>query len=634
MFSPSYRRPLSVNKPLFSICLIARNESKTLPRLINSLKEFQERGGEILLLDTGSTDTTIQVAESYGLKVHAVGDKFITYFDKKLADKINNIFVINNEIPIVKEGDKNFDFAAARNYIAQFASNDMIASPDCDEIYTVFDIDKINDAIAHGFEQLEYNFVYSHNADGSPNIKFAHCKFYNKTKMQWVGVIHEVLQGNAKKIFLPEDVIYLEHYQNGETNRSHYLTGLSLDCYLHPNNDRNCHYMARELYYQGRPWSSIKLFQRHISMGAWLQERAQSYNFIGDCCGMLGKETEQIESYQKAFNLDPSRRESLIRLAEFYYRKGDAQRTAAYALAATTIPWNAFYANFATHYTNLPHEMLYWAYWVLGNKEESKKHYDLAFSFQPTNQKYLHDRQFYYPAPKQYVVDQNDTLLMICPTRNRPDKVTEMANSFYKTIKANSSLLICIDEDDEVMKAYHPDSRTGVMVGKRGSIVDWLNRAALAHPDYKYYGIIGDDGVFITEGWDLELMNEIKSNGGWGISFAEDLICSGKRMLPTHPVISGNIVKTLGFIIPPEFVHLYGDDYLGAIGKGIGKFFYRGDVIIEHRHWSVGKASKDEGYTRIDSKAGWDRDTVIWNEYQKENLQRDIDKVKEAMRGN
>jgi hypothetical protein len=47
----------------------------------------------------------------------------------------------------VKSGDSLFDFASARNYIAQFAKNDMLATPDCDEIYTRFDIAKINNAI-------------------------------------------------------------------------------------------------------------------------------------------------------------------------------------------------------------------------------------------------------------------------------------------------------------------------------------------------------------------------------------------------------------------------------------------------------------------------------------------------------
>jgi len=177
----------------FSVCLIARNEALTLPRMVGSLKEFQKRGGEILVLDTGSTDNTIEVAKSLGCKVEAVGDKFKIKVDKELADKINVKFVVDNEAPVIKDGDSLFDFASARNFIADFASNDMIATPDCDEIYTKLDLDKIEQVIKDGAEQLEYEFVFSHDGQGNPVIKFRHCKFYNRKKLEWRGVVHECL---------------------------------------------------------------------------------------------------------------------------------------------------------------------------------------------------------------------------------------------------------------------------------------------------------------------------------------------------------------------------------------------------------------------------------------------------------
>ena len=55
-----------MNKPKFSVALIARNEAVTLPRLIGSLKEFQDQGGDIWVLDTGSTDNTVEVARDLG----------------------------------------------------------------------------------------------------------------------------------------------------------------------------------------------------------------------------------------------------------------------------------------------------------------------------------------------------------------------------------------------------------------------------------------------------------------------------------------------------------------------------------------------------------------------------------------
>ncbi len=109
-----------MNKPKFSIALIARNEAETLPRMIGSLKEYQERGGDIWVLDTGSTDKTVEVAKGLGCKVEVVGDKFRINIDEELANKINSKFIVDGETPVVNAGESLFDFASARNYISDF----------------------------------------------------------------------------------------------------------------------------------------------------------------------------------------------------------------------------------------------------------------------------------------------------------------------------------------------------------------------------------------------------------------------------------------------------------------------------------------------------------------------------------
>lgn len=383
-----------MEKPKFSVALIARNEAETLPRMVASLKEFQERGGEIWVLDTGSTDNTIEVATSLGCKVEAVGDKFRIQIDKELADKINAKFIVNGEAPVVNEGESLFDFASARNYIADFPENDMIATPDCDEIFTKFDIDKLNETIENGAEQLDYEFVFSHDAQGNPITKFRHCKFYNRTKLKWAGVVHEVLTGTANKVYLGEDIIKLEHYQNEKTNRSGYLKGLAVDCYNNPDNDRNSHYFAREMFYLGRHHSAIKEFENHISMNKWPTEAAQSMLYIGDCYKVLGNTDEMLKWYIKSVEKE-ARREPLMRLAEYYYLKEMYPQVILYCEAALTITQLPFYSNHQPYYENIPHEYLYVAYWWTGDKEKSQKHFIKAKEYSPNNPKYIEDSKFY-----------------------------------------------------------------------------------------------------------------------------------------------------------------------------------------------------------------------------------------------
>ena len=179
----------------FSIVLIARNEVKTLPKLAKSVEEFQKRGGEVVLMDTGSTDGTQDLARSFGFKITEVGEEYLHTIDKDLACKINERFVIAGEKPIVNTGDKYFDFASARNHSASLASNDWICTVDADEAFTKLDLDEIEKIIADkNLAHLEYEFVFSHDQWDNPAIQFVQSKFYNRKKMQWVGIVHEVLQ--------------------------------------------------------------------------------------------------------------------------------------------------------------------------------------------------------------------------------------------------------------------------------------------------------------------------------------------------------------------------------------------------------------------------------------------------------
>src|SRR5258708_29962952 len=110
----------------FSFCLIAKNEAKTVIRLIRSLTPFLDAGGEIILLDTGSTDATVVAAQYAGVKVTEVGDTYNHTLYADLVNKINAKFCVN-EPPIVKVGDTYFDFASARNHAASLPTNHMVS---------------------------------------------------------------------------------------------------------------------------------------------------------------------------------------------------------------------------------------------------------------------------------------------------------------------------------------------------------------------------------------------------------------------------------------------------------------------------------------------------------------------------
>nr|WP_320017096.1 glycosyltransferase family 2 protein [uncultured Desulfobacter sp.] len=54
-------------KNRISACLIVKNEEKMLPRCLNSLKHLID---ELIIVDTGSEDNTVKIAESFGAKIY------------------------------------------------------------------------------------------------------------------------------------------------------------------------------------------------------------------------------------------------------------------------------------------------------------------------------------------------------------------------------------------------------------------------------------------------------------------------------------------------------------------------------------------------------------------------------------
>src|SRR5436305_12332456 len=57
---------MEVNTPSISACLIVRNEQDNLPRCLNSLRGVVD---DLIVVDTGSTDGTVEIAEQFGARV-------------------------------------------------------------------------------------------------------------------------------------------------------------------------------------------------------------------------------------------------------------------------------------------------------------------------------------------------------------------------------------------------------------------------------------------------------------------------------------------------------------------------------------------------------------------------------------
>lgn len=595
-------------QPKFSVVLIGRNEVKTLSRLIGSLDEFKHRGGEVIFVDTGSTDGTAELARDLGCHVEEVGDRFVKTITALEANAMNAEFVVENEPPVVKEGDRQFNYSAARNFAASFASNDMIATPDCDEIYTRLDIDKINDAIDAGIEQLEYNFVFSHDAEGGELIKFMHSKFYDRRRMKWVGIIHEVLQtiepgASRKAKFFDESEIKLEHWQNPETDRGHYLTGLAFDCWHNPDNDRNAHYLGRELFYTYRVKSAIKQLKKHTEMPGWITEKSQSMIFIGKCYMILGDKDEAFKWYAKAFELEGGRREPLMEMANYYYEKGMVDQTIAYAAAALQIREGNFYANYRPYYEQLPHEMLYWALWQKQEAGDSYNHFMTCLGYQPFNPKYLHDMRYYIELPE---------ISFVIPTLGRPEGLKRCLDSIKALNYPQEKIEIFVIHDGEPIPEWELELTqndehfyTGTSHGRRGVAKALNDGAKKSSGEWIVYA--SNDIEFEPDSI-ISAIKVYQDNHKPFIAFNTGEVGADGGNICEHFMLKRTVLDEVdlnGKIFDEDFHHVGVDNLLWAKMSKRGIAMRVGRAVVKHYHFSTTGQEMDETY-----KIGWDPESV------------------------
>lgn len=218
---------------------------------------------------------------------------------------------------------------------------------------------------------------------------------------------------------------------------------------------------------------------------------------------------------------------------------------------------------------------------------------------------------------------------MLLPSRSRSEKIESCIDA-WRTTSKQSDLLVLLDDDDPDLDNYKRHDDVLYSIGPRIRMCPTVNRAVKDYPNYKYYGFIGDDHLFRTDGWDEKLISIIENKGnGWGIAYGNDLLKG--EALATHCVMSGNILNAIGYMAIPGLIHLYMDDFWMALGSGINSLFYESDVIIEHMHFTIGKSEQDLVYTEANSSDVNSNDYFVFHNWYNNIMESDLFKIKEAM---
>lgn len=143
---------------MLSICIITRNEEQNIERCLKCLQPYPF---EIVVVDTGSTDETKEIAKKYTENVYD-----FTWCD---------------------------DFAAAKNYAISKAENDYVMVIDSDEFLEPLDIVQLEQLVAQHPKQvgrIKRRNLMTRNGQKQENVEWIN-RIFSKDRFRYEGKIHE-----------------------------------------------------------------------------------------------------------------------------------------------------------------------------------------------------------------------------------------------------------------------------------------------------------------------------------------------------------------------------------------------------------------------------------------------------------
>lgn len=348
-----------------SLCMIVKNEEKTLPRCLESVKDIFD---EIIIVDTGSTDETINAAKKYTNKIY--------YF--KWQD----------------------DFSAARNFAFSKASCDYIMWLDADDVLLDSDREKIiqlKNSLNGSADviMMPYNTAFDKN--GNPQFSFYRERILKRScGFKWKGRVHEAVEYSGAVVYSDAAVTHKSiKTEYSERNLNIYLKQEKLG---EPFSPRDKFYFGRELYYHHHYSLAAAELTEFLDEGlGWVENNIEACKILSLCLKKIKGSNFALSALFRSFLYDAPRAEICCDIGNIFI-ESENFKTAAFWFerALNSDPpeqSGAFVDHFA--YGFIPAIQLAVCYDRLGYTAKAARYNEIAGSFYPESEEYLHNKKYF-----------------------------------------------------------------------------------------------------------------------------------------------------------------------------------------------------------------------------------------------
>ena len=218
--------PFKSKPPSVSLCMIVKNEEFYLRDCLKSVADLVD---EIVVIDTGSDDKTLEILHEFGVEPHT--------------------FAWIN------------DFAAARNEALKYASCDWIFQIDADERLLPESRNELRRSLRNKKATTISVLIDSPKAAGKGHISRAHRLFRNLPGIGYSGRIHEQISPSVAKL----------RGREGESNiRLHHLGYEKSEAEMQAKSERNYRLLKKQVEDEpNHPYWHFTLAQNQILSGSY-----------------------------------------------------------------------------------------------------------------------------------------------------------------------------------------------------------------------------------------------------------------------------------------------------------------------------------------------------------------------------
>lgn len=338
--------------------MIAKDEEAVIERILKKAKLFAD---EIIVVDTGSKDRTVEIAKNY-----------------------------TNKIFYYKWND---DFSCARNFAIEKATQSYVMWLDADDDIDQGEVEKIL-KLKNNLTKDLYMFKYAVDFSGERTNMFFYRErlFKRSLNLRFQGFVHEAIQPQGEREFCDVTILHKKVKSSGDRNLLIYNKWDKKGYEFSP---RDIYYYGRELYYNNQLANAVIKFNDFLERNGYLPDVAEAYVLLTDCYLKLQLKNLAKKTIDQALSLFIPYPEMLCKAGEVYLNLQNFDRAIFYYKCATVVDWpkDGFIRQDYSHI--IPFIMLSVIYYQQKNYEQAKFYHNKAKQIDSKNPTVLYNDKFF-----------------------------------------------------------------------------------------------------------------------------------------------------------------------------------------------------------------------------------------------